>query len=196
MEVGYLLGRGSSGSVYRAKCKDQHVAVKVIICQCSFLSSLFLAHIHCSSTVASIAQLALSTSHSPLLKSVAAAELKFQTWVLVHAWYSSRTAAVQSQTWCGQQLLRFKSCKFLYDMSCAASIPCPCAQLVQQDSMRQRQSHVPINKLAFLVLYGFGDLSISLPRGSGLLLLHALVSLITRRVVTGTRNMWWLHQLT
>ena len=27
--VGYLLGRGSSGSVYRAKCKDQHVAVKV-----------------------------------------------------------------------------------------------------------------------------------------------------------------------
>lgn len=29
VEVGYLLGRGSSGSVYRAKCKDQHVAVKV-----------------------------------------------------------------------------------------------------------------------------------------------------------------------
>ena len=30
VEVGYLLGRGSSGSVYRAKCKDQHVAVKVL----------------------------------------------------------------------------------------------------------------------------------------------------------------------
>ncbi|KAL3151455.1 hypothetical protein ABBQ38_012460 [Trebouxia sp. C0009 RCD-2024] len=30
VEVGYLLGRGSSGSVYRAKCKDQHVAVKII----------------------------------------------------------------------------------------------------------------------------------------------------------------------
>ena len=29
VEVGYLLGRGSSGSVYRAKCKGQHVAVKV-----------------------------------------------------------------------------------------------------------------------------------------------------------------------
>lgn len=67
--------------------------------------------------------------------------------------------------------------------------------------MRQRQSHVPINKLAFLVLNEFGDLSISLPRGSGLLSFHALISLSTcgilvRRVVTGTRNMWWLHQLT
>ena len=29
VEVGYLLGRGSSGSVYRAKWNGKHVAVKV-----------------------------------------------------------------------------------------------------------------------------------------------------------------------
>lgn len=29
VQVGYLLGRGSSGSVYRATCNGQHVAVKV-----------------------------------------------------------------------------------------------------------------------------------------------------------------------
>lgn len=40
VEVGYLLGRGSSGSVYRAKCKDQHVAVKVFfqLLSCTNLS--------------------------------------------------------------------------------------------------------------------------------------------------------------
>lgn len=29
VEVGYLLGRGSSGSVYRARWNGKHVAVKV-----------------------------------------------------------------------------------------------------------------------------------------------------------------------
>ena len=42
VEVGYLLGRGSSGSVYRAKCKEQHVAVKVL-CQLSALCVAFLS---------------------------------------------------------------------------------------------------------------------------------------------------------
>ena len=32
VEVGYLVGRGSTGSVYRATCNGQQVAVKVSIC--------------------------------------------------------------------------------------------------------------------------------------------------------------------
>ena len=31
VEVGYLLGRGSSGSVYRARWNGKHVAVKVCV---------------------------------------------------------------------------------------------------------------------------------------------------------------------
>lgn len=42
VEVGYLLGRGSSGSVYRAKCKGQHVAVKV--CPLACLSIVACPH--------------------------------------------------------------------------------------------------------------------------------------------------------
>lgn len=38
VEVGYLLGRGSSGSVYRAKWNGKHVAVKVIA-SCCFCSA-------------------------------------------------------------------------------------------------------------------------------------------------------------
>lgn len=40
VQVGYLLGRGSSGSVYRATCNGQHVAVKVSThAQCFFLTA-------------------------------------------------------------------------------------------------------------------------------------------------------------
>ena len=40
VQVGYLLGRGSSGSVYRATCNGQHVAVKVNAAE------IALMHVH------------------------------------------------------------------------------------------------------------------------------------------------------
>ncbi len=48
VEVGYLVGRGATGSVYRATCNGHQVAVKVHRYICAYsICNLYICKIHC-----------------------------------------------------------------------------------------------------------------------------------------------------